>query len=686
MTSSSSSRSNKQSKFHRPSRRLLVGLTFLLLSSNPADYSTYQRYDSQSLISTSTSAVIERQEHEVTWLQADDDVCLGIHGFGPCSILNAWNVHHHWGSDENLFSRDRFTLESFVYEDYIFNSNKHGGETLVLPGPSKSMLSKGSYHIWNYDSQLGRLSTDIFDPVQMGMESLCVDENRLNQAIIRPCGENFNNYIRLALVPFPKKFLKQLSENSVFFTSSQTQTRLITDGYMKCPSTGLLMPRTLALDPLTSEEAQHPQVHALMGFGLYTKVVFGIEFKVFNVGWYVDADHINKDPIFEKFDGKKSSELKNPEFYDAMIAPSKYYDRSVMIKLAMTLQCDMMINSLVDELDMLPRNKELLVNASKNYEPKDCEKGLELFLTWRHARHPQDEDFFEIRVENKLIASVYEPSLARDLFRYFVCEEPISITGKAAFVDNFPLVLNVNYQSNQQIESNPLDKYNTRQMYNPRRRMTLTQLIADKTLKVLHVLNKVVKKVRKSLIPTKDIPKSSIISYGHGRIRVSIEIDPITTQPWILTPSGFIGSIYNICSNLLLSLSNKVYGRLYERVNLLHRFYSSYSREGNVARHGTGTSRQRTQQAILNIKIEIFLSAILMCYFVLLIVVSLPPAMLSKGKRTLIRAVRLAKHKSMESVRRVIQSTRSLVNMVRNRSAESLDNIFGNSSVGMDIE
>ena len=51
--------------------------------------------------------------------------------------------------------------------------------------------------------------------------------------------------------------------------------------------------------------------------------------------------------------------------------------------------------------------KKLLSDASRAYEPKDCPKGLEVLLTWRHPRASNGlKDILEIRIGGTLYSSL----------------------------------------------------------------------------------------------------------------------------------------------------------------------------------------------------------------------------------------------------------------------------------------
>jgi hypothetical protein len=62
------------------------------------------------------------------------------------------------------------------------------------------------------------------------------------------------------------------------------------------------------------------------------------------------------DPTLKPFEGLSESELAtSPEFFQAMAKPAGY-DRTVFIKLAMTLKTDLIIEGLVTELGITKKH------------------------------------------------------------------------------------------------------------------------------------------------------------------------------------------------------------------------------------------------------------------------------------------------------------------------------------------
>ena len=87
------------------------------------------------------------------------------------------------------------------------------------------------------------------------------------------------------------------------------------------------------------------------------QTVLNYDFKVYTVGWYVEAQGARKDPYLRTFEGLSSNELATSnDFYDAMTRKESLYDRTIFIKLAMALQTDLMIRGLVEELQISAKN------------------------------------------------------------------------------------------------------------------------------------------------------------------------------------------------------------------------------------------------------------------------------------------------------------------------------------------
>jgi hypothetical protein len=73
-----------------------------------------------------------------------------------------------------------------------------------------------------------------------------------------------------------------------------------------------------------------------MGGGTFTRTPLKIP--VYVIGWYVEFEAAAVAPPLQRFKGTKAQELaQNPAFFDAIVEPAEY-DRSVLLKLAMTVR------------------------------------------------------------------------------------------------------------------------------------------------------------------------------------------------------------------------------------------------------------------------------------------------------------------------------------------------------------
>ena len=76
----------------------------------------------------------------------------------------------------------------------------------------------------------------------------------------------------------------------------------------------------------------------------------------------MEIDAAKKDPTFKPFEGLSDSELSTmPEFFQAMTKPAGY-DRTIFIKLAMSLKTDLIVEGLVSELGIT--RKHAVSNSS----------------------------------------------------------------------------------------------------------------------------------------------------------------------------------------------------------------------------------------------------------------------------------------------------------------------------------
>ncbi len=80
-----------------------------------------------------------------------------------------------------------------------------------------------------------------------------------------------------------------------------------------------------------------------------------MSFKVYTVAWYVEADRAAVDPTLLPFHGQSAAQLAGSDsFYAALVSPAADYDRTLFMKLAMTLNTADVLRGLTEELGLLP--------------------------------------------------------------------------------------------------------------------------------------------------------------------------------------------------------------------------------------------------------------------------------------------------------------------------------------------
>ena len=123
----------------------------------------------------------------------------------------------------------------------------------------------------------------------------------------------------------------------------------------------------------------HSYTHTLI-----IQSVFGMDFHVYTMGWFLEKRAAIASSSLASFTGVSVAELQgSDEFYRIMSQEAEPFDRSLMVKLAMTIKTHILIEGLLNEMDMTPRNKEVFYNASKAYTATECTKGLEILFLWR---------------------------------------------------------------------------------------------------------------------------------------------------------------------------------------------------------------------------------------------------------------------------------------------------------------
>lgn len=194
----------------------------------------------------------------------------------------------------------------------------------------------------------------------------------------------------------------------------------------------------------------------------------GMNFNVYSMAWYVEAEAARADPSLSAFKGHSLSELQSAdEFFTALSAAGRGFDRTLMVKLAMTLKTKMLLDGFLSEITLQPQNKEAVRRASAAYSEPVCPEGLEIIFTWRvphtstaskrssasAATGSVDHEYLEVRIGD-MYFELHEAGLAEDFMRqFFTPHNPVSPSAKKAFVTYFPSLLKGPYTPNTREDS-----------------------------------------------------------------------------------------------------------------------------------------------------------------------------------------------------------------------------------------
>lgn len=87
------------------------------------------------------------------------------------------------------------------------------------------------------------------------------------------------------------------------------------------------------------------------------QTVYGMQFNIYSMAWYVDTTAVRKESILQEYQAYPLTQLQESLDFYRVISTQGSFDRTLMLKLAMTLKRDLLIQGLVDELPLKPRNK-----------------------------------------------------------------------------------------------------------------------------------------------------------------------------------------------------------------------------------------------------------------------------------------------------------------------------------------
>ena len=151
----------------------------------------------------------------------------------------------------------------------------------------------------------------------------------------------------------------------------------------KCPTTKLPFPLQLHDRHNDGLNSTRRNFQTFAGVGHYTKVitkrfyyyyyridiflldilkttnvqtVYGMKFNIYSMAWYVDAAAARQEPLLQPFQSMSVAELQQSTDFYRVVSTEGSFDRTLMLKLAMTLKKDLLIQGLVEELPLKPRN------------------------------------------------------------------------------------------------------------------------------------------------------------------------------------------------------------------------------------------------------------------------------------------------------------------------------------------
>mmetsp|Transcript_5304 Transcript_5304/g.5457 ORF Transcript_5304/g.5457 Transcript_5304/m.5457 type:complete len:604 (+) Transcript_5304:114-1925(+) len=377
-----------------------------------------------------------RTGKNLIWVMDEDDgKCLGPSGFGECGDLNLWEV---WGSES-----------IYILEHYAAEMENHDGMCLARYssfGPSSKVglqsCLKNKAAIWKFSFALGRLSNG------NSFSRRCI--RRIgNSAVAGSCDAGYTSLTPILhdnrLVSNPAAPHHSSSE---YKTRNQKNLQANSDKVSKewiCPETGVIFPINLN-DRLKESEVKR---QLFMGAGTFVQTVFNMRFKVYTVALYIEAESAYKSEYLAPYRQLNAAQLSlSDDFYKTLSSPADF-DRTLVIKLAMDLKKDTLVQGLVHEMYLQPKNKEIIAQSSRKFSEENCPRGLEIIITWRSLARKQDRvesvssapDSLEFRINGVLLDTLTEPGIGEDFFVQFMNSDPVSVHAKKRFPEQFPSLL-----------------------------------------------------------------------------------------------------------------------------------------------------------------------------------------------------------------------------------------------------
>lgn len=439
------------------SRKLMLLLAFLFMDTSSVvqlslptvDVSWQQGSHSREVTHLDTSYSAEGTKQVVWLVDEATGQCLGSQGsFGECGDLSLW-IWNSWNDNVLLQMADGSQLHNFNSSSAECLGRRRSITNMHDLALHRCSSSRFSRTRWTFDPITGMLSSNSVYSKAFG--SSCI-HNRPHHAV-QSCSRGFTS-LRRVVFEYTEHEVSQAS-------SSDNRASSLTDsGSWTCPTTGLTFPRNLddyfvSGEPGSRSKTQAMSRQVFMGGGIMTKTFMGMTFTVFSMAWYVQAAVAQLDPTLLSFSQLSLQQLlSSDEFYSA-VSTEGLYDRTLFVKLAMTVKTKLLLQGFLDDISMQPAHKAVLAAASSEYNEPECRRGLELLFTWRKglALQPTGEgssssrggvgtqvDYFEVRI-GAAQWDIREPGLAADFMRQFFSSDPVSLSAKQGFISLFPALL-----------------------------------------------------------------------------------------------------------------------------------------------------------------------------------------------------------------------------------------------------
>jgi hypothetical protein len=336
----------------------------------------------------------------VLWLQDEaSGLCLGASGFSECGDTNLLRVRSSAYSETLELELVIMHLSTIDSESPSCLGRHRFRRELALQPCSRGVLSETP---WTYGLVEGRLSS----------RTSCLQRNG-RDATLGSCSSPLLATLRPVLLS--QRTAPDPSAPRAAAVSSPASE-------WTCPHSGLVLPRVIG----GSSGSLAPQYFA--GGGVYTKQAFGFLFKVFSLALYV-GESARRDDSLIAFAHYSPEELfTSSDFYGALMSPRALFDRSILVKMAMSVKRDLLVAGLVEDLGLRPESSALIAAAGRMFRSETCDRGLELLFTWRSAASGSES--FDIRVAGRLVTSITAAGVGEDFFSRFVSREPVSLALK----------------------------------------------------------------------------------------------------------------------------------------------------------------------------------------------------------------------------------------------------------------